>query len=165
MCRGQLCHEEQPTLSNLPILSSLDISFIPASQASGVSAFCPVFYHLVQCHAQAECKTTIHSSHSPQYCKRHPDRTDLRDGTSIPFYLFSEAQLWSHRNKRICEAEQLYPASDGAVFWRSKASTACRSCVLSSMPLLIKVWSPHHQYSLAQKTSWEFKLSAWASIY
>lgn len=115
LCRGQLWHEEQPTLSNPS--THLSRLFLYLLRPVGR----PVFCHLIQYHTQAECKTRVHSSQSAQYCKRHLDRADLRVGTTIPFDLFSEGQLWSDRNKWICGAGQLDPARDGAGSWRSKA--------------------------------------------
>ena len=112
---------------------------------------CPVFCHVIQCHTQAECKTSVHSSQSAQYCNL--DRADLRDGITIPFDLFSEGQLWCYRNKWICGAGQLDPARDGAVSWRPKARTACSFYALSSVPLLVKLWSSDQQYSIPQKPS------------
>lgn len=136
--------------------TSLYSCSIPASKTCGMSCLlrpvgCPVFCHVIQCHTQAECKTSVHSSQSAQYCNL--DRADLRDGTTIPFDPFSDGQLWCYRNKRICGAGQLDPARDGAASWRPKARTGCSFYALSSVPLFVKVWSPHQQYSITQKPS------------
>lgn len=137
-------HPEQPihpTLQTLPLYLRRPVGW-------------PVFRHLIQCHTQAECKTSVHSSQSAQYCeRRHLDRADLRVGTTIPFDLFSGGQLWSYKNKWICGAGQLDPARDGVGSWRPKARTACSFCAFSSVPLLVQVWPPHQQYSIPQKTS------------
>lgn len=126
-------HPEQPihpTLQTLPLYLRRPVG-------------CPVFRHLIQCHTQAECKTSVHSSQSAQYCeRRHLDRADLRVGTTIPFDLFSEGQLWSYKNKWIRGAGQLDAARDGAGSWRPKVRTASVSVPFLLCPCLSK-YGPH----------------------